>query len=490
LYKAFIKNNRAVLAGHILIYAQGIILMPLIIKTVGVTVYGGYILVSTIVGLIYGISSFGVGFKSGRFLPATEGREARSAIFYPQFCFQLLSLIVLSLMFIILYPFISSVFFKKEVIFLKWLVFPWFIFNLIYSQTIGYFISTHRISHFNYATIVFPYLNIALIVLVYLFTHRLSINILFITQILSYIVLSVPLFLMLFREIGFKFMLSSTKDLISDIKLGFPLRVDYIMDFLLSSSDRYLITYFMTVAAVGYYNPGYALGSLIIFFPRVSGVVLIPLLSKSIDNGKHLEAQNMLNYTIKGFLLMAIPFVFGAAVLSGPLLYLFANAEVSQKAYLVTPVVATATLFFGLNVILSNALWVKMKTAIMLKMNMLAAVINLVLNLILLYIFKNVLVAAFTTLISYFIVFLSIRKVVMKDWAVSFEVKIIMKSIIASAIMGAILYFMMLSVGNSAYKVWFMLCEMFLGVMIYITALFAMKVFSEKEMQFLKKAFV
>ena len=187
---------------------------------------------------------------------------------------------------------------------------------------------------------------------------------------------------------------------------------------------------------------------------------------------------------------MAIPFVFGAAVLSGPLLYLFANAEVSQKAYLVTPVVATATLFFGLNVILSNALWVKMKTAIMLKMNMLAAVINLVLNLILLYIFKNVLVAAFTTLISYFIVFLSIRKVVMKDWAVSFEVKIIMKSIIASAIMGAILYFMMLSVGNSAYKVWFMLCEMFLGVMIYITALFAMKVFSEKEMQFLKKAFV
>jgi len=463
--------------------------MPLIIKTVGVTVYGGYILVSTIVGLIYGISSFGVGFKSGRFLPATEGREARSAIFYPQFCFQLLSLAVLSLIFIVLYPFINSVFFKKEVIFLKWLVFPWFIFNFLYSQAVGYFISTHRINHFNYATIVFPYLNIALIVLVYLFTHRLSINILFITQILSYIVLAVPLFLMLFREIGFKFMISNVKDLISDIKLGFPLRVDYIMDFLLSSSDRYLITYFMTVTAVGYYNPGYALGSLIIFFPRVSGVVLIPLLSKSIDNGKHLEAQNMLNYTIKGFLLMAIPFVFGAAVLSGPLLYLFANAEVSQKAYLVTPVVATATLFFGLNIILSNALWVKMKTAIMLKMNMLAAVINLVLNLILLYIFKNVLVAAFTTLISYVIVFLSIRKVVTKDWAVSFEANVIMKSIIASAIMGAILYFMLLFVGKSAYKVWFILGEMLFGVMIYIAALFAMKVFSEKELKYLGKVF-
>jgi len=488
-YKTFLKNNRAVLIGHVLIYAQGIILMPIIIKTAGVTIYGGYILVSTIVGLIYGISSFGVGFKSGRFLPATEGREARSAIFYPQFCFQFLSIIMLSLMFILFYPFLDKFFFKGEFIFSKWLIFPFLIFYFLYSQVASYFLSTHRVSHFNYATIAFPYLNIALIVLVYLVTHNLSVNILFSTQILSYIILAVPLALLLFREIGLKFVLPDKTNLIDDIKFGFPLRVNYVMDFLLGSSDRYLITYFLTVAAVGYYNPGYALGSLIIFFPRVSGVVLMPLLSKAIDNGKHLEAQNMLNYTIKGFLLMAIPFIVGATVLSGPLLYLFANAEVSQKAYLVTPVVAAATLFFGLNVILSNALWVKMKTAVMLKMNMLAAVINLILNVIFLYIFKNVLVAAFTTFFSYLIVFVVIRKAVIRDWPLHFEFRPIIKSIAASALMGTTLYLISLYLRSNIHRAWFLLSEILIAIAVYVLALFAMKTFSHKELQFIKRAF-
>lgn len=489
-YKAFIKNNRAVIIGHVLIYAQGIILMPIIIKTVGVTVYGGYILVSTIVGLIYGISSFGVGFKSGRFLPSMERRDARRDIFYPQFCFQFLSIVTLSLMFFVFYPFFEKLFFKGDLIFSSWLVFPYLLFYFLYSQTAGYFLSTHRVHHFNYATVAFPYINIILIAIIYLVTRSLSINILFITQILSYILVAVVLGILFFREIGFKFVLPDRKNMIDDIKLGFPLRVNYIMDFLLGSSDRYLITYFLTVAAVGYYNPGYALGSLIIFFPRASGVVLMPLLSRAIDNAKQSEAENMLNYTIRGFLLLAIPFIAGSFVLSSPLLSLFANAEVGQKAYMVTPVVATANLFFGLNIILFNVLWVREKTAIILKMNAVAAIINLVLNLIFLNIFKKIEVAAFTTLISYLIVFVYIRRVVAKDWLINFGLKIVMKSVVASIFMGVILYFISLNVGISGHRAWFLLGQIIVAIVIYVAALFVMKAFSKKELQFIKRLFV
>lgn len=488
-YKVFIRNNRAVLIGHILIYAQGIILMPVIIKAAGVTIYGGYILISTIVGLIYGISSFGVGFKSGRFLPAAKAKDRRNAIFYPQFCFQLLSLILLSLVFISFYSFLDSLFFKGELVFSKWLVFPWFISNFIYSQAASYFISTHRVHHFNYATVAFPYINILLVLIFCITNHNLSVNILFLTQVLTYLVIGVPLSIMLIREIGMKFTLPDLKSLIEDIKLGFPLRVNFIMDFLLGSSDRYVITYFLTVAAVGYYSPGYALGSLIIFFPRASGVVLMPLLSRAIDNAKQSEAENMLNYTIRGFLLLAIPFIIGSAVLSSSLLSLFANAEVSQKAHMVTPVVAVANLFFGLNIILFNALWVREKTAIILKMNAVAAIINLALNLIFLSIFKNILVAAFTTLISYLIVFVSIRKVVLKDWTVNFGLKIILKSIVASIFMGVILYSIFLNVGISSHRVWFLLGKIIVAAIVYVIALFVMKTFSQKEMQFIKRVF-
>jgi len=488
-YKTFIKNNRTVLIGHILIYAQGIILMPLIIKTVGITVYGGYILVSTLLGFTFGISSFGVGFKSGRFLPASEGRKERRAFFYPQFCFQFLSIVVLSLVIFVFYPMLDRLFFKSTFNFSRWLVFPYLFLYFLFSQIVGYLMSTHRVHHFNFSTVAFPYVNIALVALVYLKTHHLSVNTLFLMQIAAYLLLVIPLLAMLFREIGLEFTLPEFKELVSDIKLGLPLRINYIMDFLLSSSDRYLITYFLTVAAVGYYNPGYALGSLIIFFPRVSGVVLVPLMSKALDTGNKEQAHNMFKYTIKGFLLLAIPYIVGSAVLSRSLLTLFANTEVSQKAYLVTPIVAAATLFFGLNIILSNVLWVKMKTSVILKMNTIAAFINLALNLIFLSLFKNVLIAAITTLISYAVVFVFIRRTLNKDWPLNFEFDVIRKSIIASALMGIVLYGTSTWLETNTSKILFLLSQTLIGIVVYGITLLVLKTFSHKELLYFKKAF-
>jgi O-antigen/teichoic acid export membrane protein len=57
--RSFIKDNAVVIGGYILVYMKGIILMPMIIKTVGVTIYGGFVLLSSILGIVFGISSFG-----------------------------------------------------------------------------------------------------------------------------------------------------------------------------------------------------------------------------------------------------------------------------------------------------------------------------------------------------------------------------------------------------------------------------------------------
>ena len=88
------------------------------------------------------------------------------------------------------------------------------------------------------------------------------------------------------KEIGFVFITYNRKNLIKDIKLGFPLVLAYIVDVILYSSDRYVIAYFMTVTAVGYYNPGYALGGFIALFPKAFGMVLPQFISKSVDQGK------------------------------------------------------------------------------------------------------------------------------------------------------------------------------------------------------------
>jgi O-antigen/teichoic acid export membrane protein len=129
-----------------------------------------------------------------------------------------------------------------------------------------------------------------------------------------------------------------------------------------------------------------------------------------------------------------------------------------------------------------------MKTSVILKMNLFAAAINLGLNLILLSIFKNVL-TALTTLISYFIVFICIRKEVMKHWSIKFSPEIILKAIISSMVMGVILFVLSLCGRAVADRIWYILAQIIIAMMVYIANLFFIKAFSKKELQFIKNIF-
>jgi len=356
----------------------------------------------------------------------------------------------------------------------------------IYSQGSDYFRYTSRVHYMTVATLSFPYIHIGLILLFFYCYKYISINVLVLSQTLSAFLIAVPCFWIIFREIGLRFSFYSIKGLVFDIKLGFPLVFNFIVDFILAVSDRYFIAFYLTVSAVGYYNPGYVLGSLIIFIPKAMGTVLPQLLSKAVDNNKKHEAQRMLNYAIKIFLLLAIPFIFGCMILSTPILTLLANRDVAENAYLVTLIVALGTLFYGLNIILSNVLFVRMKTYTMLKMSIFASVFNLLANLILLYFFRNIIIAAITTFMSYLIAFIYINKIVKKEtWQVSFQLVTIVKSIAASLFMTALL-FLVLTKAGEVNSVAMIAGELILGIVAYTGGLFALGTFSKKELQFMK----
>lgn len=210
-----------------------------------------------------------------------------------------------------------------------------------------------------------------------------------------------------------------------------------------------------------------------------------PLLSRAVDNGREDEAQTMLNYTVKGFLLIAISFVAGSYILSEPLLTLFANAEVAANTVLVTPIVAIGILFYGLTIILNNIFFVQMKTKVMFKVSFAAAILNVVLNLIFLYFFRNVVVAAVTTMVSYFAVFVFAYKTVKKDWPVDFQPVTILKSVTASLSMAALLFWVSFKTEevNSAAM---LVGEVALGIVAYVGGLLILGTFSKKELQFVK----
>lgn len=488
--KSFIKDNGIIIFGNVLNYMKSIILMPLLIKTVGVTIYGGFVLFVSLLGIVIGVSSLGAGFRAQRFLPSTVDRTARHALFFPQFYFQFASILCLSLILILLCIPIDKYIFKGAVSYHILVIPVYLVCIFLFAQSTNYFRYTSRILYMTVGGILFAFLDIAFILAYFYLVGYLSINILVLSQALSGLIIAAPCLWLIYKEIGIRpSFYKNIRDLISDIKIGFPLVVNYLIDFVLAGSDRYLIAFYMTVSAVGYYNPGYTLGSLILFIPKAMGGAMPQLLARAVDSNSDDEGKRMLNYAIKFFLLAAIPFIFGCIVLSRPILTLLANEEVARNAYLVTPVVALGALFYGLNQILSNVLFVRFKTDKLAKMNFFASFISVTLNFILIYFFRNIIVAAITSLVSFFMAFIYISGVVRRDgWHIDFQPVTIVKSISAAILMCLVLSGFS-TLFDSISRIGFVLIAVMIGIAAYTCGLFILGTFSRKELQFVRSCF-
>jgi len=397
----FIKRSISTLASNILINLQNIFLIPIIIKTSGAATYGSYALLISLTAFIFGVSSLGVGFRCRRLLPSMDAYKERIEVFFSQLTFQLIILTILTCILIYFYPKFDDFFFKGEVELQAWILLPFLLIHLFYSQFTDYFRYTHRIKIFNYATVVQPYLFILSVLLYWSVYEKIDVSMLIIATLSSSLLVAIVLIYLALKEIGFKFQLSPVSDIYKDIRLGFPLMLSYIVDVIIAMSDRYVIAAFIGVTAVGYYIPAYTIGMLIIVLAKVFGVILLPMVSKSIDSGDKVTSEKIINISIKLYLIASIPFVVGSLMYSRQILAIFTTPEMADQVFIITPIVAFGALFYGLQLIISSIMFVTMKTKLMFKVNFYVAMLNLILNITLLYLFKEIIIAAITTTISY-----------------------------------------------------------------------------------------
>lgn len=215
-----------------------------------------------------------------------------------------------------------------------------------------------------------------------------------------------------------------------------------------------------------------------------------PLLSRAVDAGNQDEAVCLLNYTIRLFLFLALPFVVGSALLGAPLLTVFANKEVASAGQYVVPCVALGAVFYGINYILSNVFFVRMKTKTIFQANTIAATANLALNLVGLYFFHNILVSTVTTLISYVISFIFICRALADESLVELNWSGIVKSVMASAVMAGIIFGLRAKLTSEFAVVGSTLMLVGAGILSYAVALVTLGAISRKEILYFKRAFI
>lgn len=473
-YQKFAKDVFIYGVAAIFIQLGTIILIPIITKTLGPQGYGIWAQVQVTINIATVLAGLGLLPAMLRFLPAKSNRNEIQEGFYSVFCIIAVAALIVSSMFIIFADFIAAALFDGATAIVR----VTGLIILVWSLDMAFltlFRAFQQVRRYSLFMVCNTYGQIGLIAYLVLNGHGILSIVL---AVLSIQVLLLSILLFITRvQIGVK------RPHFSDIKeyfnYGLPTIPMSMAIWVTTSSDRYVIAYFLGATSVGIYSAAYGLGSIIFMFAGILGFVLPPALFKLYDEGRMSEVKTHLSYSFKYLLALAIPFVFGAAILAAPVLTLFSTAEIASKGHLITPLVALSILFSCANSVISRILGLVKKLKIVAAIHVVAAAVNLGLN-ILVVPHLGILGAAITTVISYSLVLGATTYYAFKEFKFDIGWRFIIKSLIASAAMSLAIWKM--SPRGTAAAI----LTVVAGVAIYGVVLLLLKGFKREEFEFFK----
>ena len=473
-YQKFTKDIVVIGIANLLVALSSFILLPLLTKTLGAHDYGIWAQVNVTIGLMIGFAGLGLPFAMTRFLAAKTNKEEVQDEFYSVFSFVFFVTFVISLLLIIFADFVAGAFFDGAtqivritgVIILVWSL------DMVY---LNFFRARRQMKRYSIFQIATMYGQIGLIAYLVLNGHGLFSVVLSVLIVRGVILL--VLFLFIKSQIGFK---RPGFSRIGDyLKFGLPTVLANISHWVVGSSDRYVIGYFLGMTSVGIYSASYAIASVSAMATDVLGFVLPPTLSKLYDEGRMDEVRTHLRYSLKYFLALAIPFIFGAALLSEEVLRIFSTPEIASQGYFIMPLLALSMLLWGVYAVVVNILFLVKKTRIMGVTWVISALVNLGLNIVIVP-YLGILGAAITTIIAYSLAVGITIYYSFKEFRFSIDWSFILKSLVASGVM-ALVVWMIAPVGLSS-----VVLTIIAGVIVYAVMLFLLRGFEKAELQLLK----
>jgi len=471
-HKLFAQRVGLVGLTQILSMIIRILLVPILSKNMPVSDYGVWIQVNATIGLIPPLMGLGLSSAIVRFLAPTKDRKKFQEGFYSIFTLVTITSGIISLIFFILADPISKLLFNGNLEVTKIVSIILFIQSLT-TLPISVFGAKQKIkihSIFVLIDMIFIVLFASYFILIGYGIYGAIVGIL-----ISKILILTSMIIIVISKIGFS--IPRFANIKKYISFSIPLLPNNLSNWILDSSDRYIITLFLGTAFVGYYGPGYTVGHLISMFAAPLFFILPPVLSNYYDEKKFNEISKVLRYSIKYYLLLAIPSVFGLSILSKSILNTLSTPEISNIGYLITPYTAVSYLLYGLKGIIGNVLIVQNKTKIIGFVVSISAIINLVLNIIIIPI-MGINGAALTTLLSFILAFLLILYYSSQAKLFNFDIIFIIKSLIASIIMSTVIIFI------NPVGIFSLIMSIILGAIFYFGIILALKGITTEEIKF------
>ncbi len=474
-YKHFVQRIGLVGITNILISLSGLILIPIISKNLSTIDYGIWNQVNTTIALVPNIANLGLPYTMVRFLSAEKDKIRIRDSFYSMLAIVFLISLLISIIFLIFQtPIANSIFEGNlEVLYIVAVISFFACMNLM---LISFFRTFQQIKRYSIFLILQTYIGITISAYLVLTGHNIQTVIL--GLLIGYLAVFIMMGVLIFIYLGLS--MPKFKNLKEELNFAIPTIPSNISSWMVDSSDKYVIGIFLGAAAVAYYSPSYALGSILLMFLSPFALLLPSILPKYFEEGNLKQVNIVLKYSMKYFLLITIPAAIGLSLLSKPLLMILTKPEIAMNGYLITPFVCLGAIFMGIYGITNNILILEKKTKILGNIWILVGVLNFVFNIVTVP-FIGIIGAALVTMICYFIAFIITIFYSKKYIELPFEYNSLVKTILASVIMGIFVFIM------NPSGILNVLITIAIAVAIYFVALFLLKGIEKEEFKFFKE---
>ena len=216
------------------------------------------------------------------------------------------------------------------------------------------------------------------------------------------------------RKCGLKFRVSKLKDM---LKYGIPFVPAGISAFILNWSDRYILRLYCNMETIGLYALGYKMGMIIVFLITVPFNLIWNAYIFEVQNRP--DAKQIYAHFATYFLFLLFSVGLAISIFARELIVIIADPAY-LNAYKVIPLIVLSMVFMCSDNVFQVGLLIKGKSGYLPLTRGLAAIINIILNFLLIPKY-GMIGAAFATAISFFICAIAILYAAQKVYYINFE---------------------------------------------------------------------
>ncbi|MEJ2628940.1 MAG: oligosaccharide flippase family protein, partial [bacterium] len=376
--RKLIKHSGIYTFGNFTSKILGILLIPVYTKVIDVNIFGIYAILEVTLQFMVGILHFGLPLAMLRWLNLEENKDRTGTILFSAFISTLGISIVVFILMMGFKSTISELMFNSTeystcLILVSLIVGA----NLLNNIGLTYLRSEEKSVLFVIISIIRFFTQ--LIITIYLVAFlRIGIIGIFWGQLGGSLICLLFLFPLLVRKFTLRIKIQEIKEMFA---FGYPLTFAGISNKILNIGDRYILGYLTTWSIVGMYSLGYNFANLIdTMFIQSFRYAFLPLAWKKLkdDNVKRYYAK-MLTYFVF-FIFWVTLFI---SIFSKGIIHVFARDKSYWDAYTIVPIAVFAIAIKGIFTVVNMGLQIKKKTNYIAWIIASAAVINVMLNFIL-----------------------------------------------------------------------------------------------------------